>query len=467
MPSPPNTADRKDMWSGGNSGLVTRIALVAALAGLLFGFDTGVISGALDYIGGAFRLSDVGEEMVVSAVLAGAVIGSLVAMVVIDRIGRRMSLVVAGVVFILGSIASSVAPNVGDLDTARVLLGIAIGISAVAAPMYITEIAPAARRGQLVSFFQLMITIGILVAYLNDEAFSKAGAWRWMLVTGVAPAIVLLIGMRGLPESPRWFMLKGREADAREVLQKVDPANVDTEIAEIKTGIADERTASFRDLLGPILRPAFIVAIGLFIIQQFSGINTIIYYAPRIFQDAGFSAGSAAIWATVSVGVINVVATIVAIMLIDRIGRKPLLYIGLAGMAVSLAVVASSSLLSAGGTITAADYVTVLAVWAFIVSFAISLGPIPWLMASELFPVGVRGKAASIATLVGWLGNLIVSATFLTLLDAVGTAGTFYAYAAVAVLGLVFTWYLVPETKGRTLEEIQQGFIERARRKAS
>lgn len=465
MATPGDTSQRDDMWSAGSRGLVTRIAVVAALAGLLFGFDTGVISGALDYIGGAFRLSDFGEEMVVSAVLLGAVIGSLVAMAVIDRIGRRKSLIVSGVVFILGSVASSVAPDVGSLDTARVVLGIAIGISAVAAPMYITEIAPAERRGQLVSFFQLMITIGILVAYLNDEAFSTDGMWRWMLVTGVVPAIVLLVGMRGLPESPRWFMSKGREADARAVLEKVEPGNVDAEIAGIREGIEAEKSASFRDLVGPVLRPALIIAVGLFIIQQFSGINTVIYYAPRIFQDAGFSAGSAAIWATVSVGVINVVATVAALMLIDRVGRKPLLYTGLAGMAVSLAVVASSSLLSAGGTNTAADYVTVLAVWAFIISFAISLGPIPWLMASELFPVSVRGKAASIATVVGWVGNLIVSATFLSLLDAVGTAGTFFGYAGVAVLGFIFVWFLVPETKGRTLEEIQQGFVDRAARK--
>jgi len=464
MRPPRHTDAPNDMWSGGNNGMVTRIAIVAALAGLLFGFDTGVISGALDYIGGAFHLSDIGKSTVVSAVLLGAVIGSLLAMAVIDRFGRRISLVASGVVFIIGSIASAAAPGVGALDVARLILGIAIGISAVAAPMYITEIAPAARRGQLVSFFQLMITIGILVAYVNDEAFSSNGAWRWMLITGIVPAVVLLIGMRGLPESPRWFMSKGRDDEARAVLEKVNPDDVDGEMADIRQGIDAEKSASFRQLVQPVLRPALIVAVGLFIIQQFTGINTVIYYAPRIFEEAGFAAGSAAIWATVSVGVINVLATVAAIAMIDRVGRKPLLYVGLAGMAVSLAMIGASSLLSSGGTITAADLVTVVAVWAFVIFFAISLGPIPWLMASELFPVSVRGKAASIATVVGWLGNLFISFTFLALLDLIGEAATFFGYAVVAVLGLFFVWFLVPETKGRTLEEIQQGFVDRATR---
>lgn len=463
MSEPRGKKTHDDMWDSGTQGLITRIAVVAALAGLLFGFDTGVISGALDYIGDAFNLGDIGKSAVVSSVLLGAVVGSLVAMAIIDRIGRRRSLIASGAVFIVGSIASAVAPGVGALDIARLLLGVAIGISAVAAPMYITEIAPAARRGQLVSFFQLMITIGILVAYVNDEAFSSNGQWRWMLITGVAPAIVLLIGMRGLPESPRWFMLKGRDADARKVLEKVNPTEVESEMAEMRRGIDEEKTASFRELVQPVLRPALIVAVGLFIIQQFTGINTVIYYAPRIFKDAGFGAGSAAIWATVSVGVINVLATLGALALIDRVGRKPLLYTGLAGMAVSLSAIAVSSMLSSGGTITAADLVTVVAVWAFVAFFAISLGPIPWLMASELFPVGVRGKAASIATVVGWLGNLFISFTFLGLLDLIGESATFFSYAAVAVLGLVFVWFLVPETKGRTLEEIEEGFIARAK----
>ena len=260
-------------------------------------------------------------------------------------------------------------------------------------------------------------------------------------------------------------MSKGRDDDARKVLEKVNPEDVEGEMADIRQGIEAEASSSFRELVQPVLRPALIVAVGLFIIQQFTGINTVIYYAPRIFQDAGFAAGSAAIWATVSVGVINVLATVGAIAMIDRVGRKPLLYVGLAGMAVSLSVIAASSLLSAGGSITAADLVTVVAVWAFVIFFAISLGPIPWLMASELFPVSVRGKAASIATVVGWVGNLIISFTFLSLLDLIGEAATFFSYAVVAVLGFVFVWFLVPETKGRTLEEIQEGFVARAKRK--
>ncbi len=242
------TKTHDDMWDSGTQGLITRIAVVAALAGLLLGFDTGVISGALDYIGDAFNLSDIGKSAVVSSVLLGAVAGSLVAMAIIDRIGRRRSLIASGAVFIVGSVASAVAPGVGALDVARLLLGVAIGISAVAAPMYITEIAPAARRGQLVSFFQLMITIGILAAYVNDEAFSSNGQWRWMLVTGVAPAIVLLIGMRGLPESPRWFMLKGRDADARKVLEKVNPAELESEMAEMRSSSARKSLTSRRPI---------------------------------------------------------------------------------------------------------------------------------------------------------------------------------------------------------------------------
>lgn len=440
----------------GRSSLVTRAAVIAGLSGLLFGFDTGAISGALHFVTDTFHLSTVGQETVVSMVLLGALFGGLVGGALTDKIGRRSTMILAGILFIFGALASSLAPQVDILDIARIVIGVAIGVSAVAAPLYIAEVSPADVRGRLVSTFQLFITIGILFAYFVDEVFSLSGDWRAMLAMGVVPAVVLLIGMKGLPDSPRYLIGKGRIEEARAVLKQMYGENSPEGEAELKgihEIITTEKSSQWSELFSKELRWPFFIAMGLFVIQQFTGINTVIYYAPVIFQKAGFTSESAAIWATVSVGFINVLSTLIALWLIDKVGRKPLLYAGLAGMVVALfaiGVLLSPQFKgSAGG-------VTVAAVWIFVACFAFSLGPVPWLMIAEIFPLRVRGRAASVASTANWGCNLIVSFTFLTFLNKFGNEPTFWIYGTVGIIGMVFVWKVVPETKGRTLEAIEK-----------
>lgn len=441
------------------SSLVTRAAIVAALSGLLFGFDTGAISGALHFVSDTFHLSTLGQETVVSMVLLGALFGGLAGGALTDRIGRRATMILAGFLFIVGALASAVAPEVSVLDISRVVIGIAIGVSSVAAPLYIAEIAPADVRGRLVSCFQLAITIGILFAYFVDEVFSASGDWRAMLALGVLPAVILLIGLKGLPDSPRYLIGRGRIDQARTVLNHMygeNSAMAESELKSIQDIIATEKSSQWSELFSPELRLPFLVGMGLFVIQQFTGINTVIYYAPVIFHEAGFTSESAAIWATITVGVINVLSTLIALWLIDKVGRKPLLYVGLAGMVIALFGIG----FSLSGADTKSGMLTVAAVWLFVFCFAFSMGPVPWLMIAEIFPLRVRGRAASIASSANWGCNLIVSFTFLTLLKSLGNAPTFWLYGTVGILGILFVWKLVPETKGRSLEDIEKSWTQ-------
>ena len=437
--------------------IVIFASIIAALAGLLAGFDTGIISGALEFIAKAFQLTTIGKETIVSMVLVGGVIGALLNGVLADSLGRKKMVVLAAILYLFGSIGSALSPDANTLGVFRFILGLAIGGASASAPLYIAEVSPARIRGSLVTLFQLAITIGILGAYFVDLAFTASGNWRYMLGSSFIPAVVLIIGMFGLPNSPRWLIKSGRDEKAKVVLNKIyenDTAEVEREIKDIKDVISAESEGSFSALFKGPSGFALIIAVGLFIIQQFVGINTVIYYAPIIFKDAGMESAKAAIWATVSVGIVNVLATFIAIWLIDKLGRKPLMYAGLVGMVLALTGLGfafmSHSDSSEIGTIT------VVAVWIYIACFAFSFGPIPWLMMTEIFPLSVRGRAVSIATMTSWGCNLIVSFTFLSLLKAIGPSYTFWIYALVGVLGFIFVWKLVPETKGRTLEEIEE-----------
>ncbi len=435
-----------------------RIAALAGLGGLLFGYDTGVIGGAQLFIQKDFHLSSFSDEVLVSCVLIGAIVGSLVAGWLVTRAGRRVAIMTSGGLFVLGSIAAAAAPNAGSLDAARIVVGVAIGIVSVAAPLYVAEMAPAERRGSLVAIYQLAITIGIFAAYLVDEAFAHDEAWRAMFAIGVVPAALLVIGMRGLPESPRWLVERGRRDEAALVLGQLgaDDTGVKAELATIDAAREQDSGAGWRAVLGRAARAALVIAVGLALIQQLTGINTVIYYAPRIFKAAGLGSSSAAIWASVSVSVVNVAATFIAIRFVDRVGRKPLLMMGITGMIVALGALA---LLFAGTTnadgFSVHDALTIGALWVYVISFAFSLGPIVWIMISEVFPQPVRGPGNGIATMAGWAGNLVVSLTFLSLIDALGETGTFALYGAIGIASLVFIRRRVPETKGRTLEEIQ------------
>ena len=430
-------------------------AAIAALAGLLFGYDTGVISGAILFIKDQFVLGSRAVQNVVSAVLLGAVIGAAVSGALADRFGRRKVIIVTAILFAVGAIGAAFALNVPMIVGFRLIIGIAIGVASYTAPLYISEISPPQARGALVSLNQLMITCGIVVSYLVDYALSAAPhAWRWMFGLGALPAIILILGMIALSESPRWLVSKNRDDEARKVLSHVLVGQaIDKEITAIR-GSLTIKEGSWKELLQPWVRPALVVGVALAFFQQVTGINTIIYYAPTIFEFAGFSSHKVAILATVGVGLVNVLMTLVAIWFLDRIGRKPLLYIGMSGMAISLGILGFAfHMPTLAGSL---KLLTVLSVIGYIASFAISLGPIFWLMIAEIYPLKIRGRAMSIATLSNWGCNMVVAATFLTLTDKLGKAGAFWFYGTVCIIGIVFCYFYVPETKGHTLEKIEE-----------
>ena len=430
-------------------------AAIAALAGLLFGYDTGVISGAILFIKDQFVLGSRAVQNVVSAVLLGAVIGAAVSGALADHFGRRKVIIVTAILFAVGAIGAAFALNVPMIVGFRLIIGIAIGVASYTAPLYISEISPPQARGALVSLNQLMITCGIVVSYLVDYALSAAPhAWRWMFGLGALPAIILILGMIALSESPRWLVSKNRDDEARKVLSHVLVGQaIDKEITAIR-GSLTIKEGSWKELLQPWVRPALVVGVALAFFQQVTGINTIIYYAPTIFEFAGFSSHKVAILATVGVGLVNVLMTLVAIWFLDRIGRKPLLYIGMSGMAISLGILGFAfHMPTLAGSL---KLLTVLSVIGYIASFAISLGPIFWLMIAEIYPLKIRGRAMSIATLSNWGCNMVVAATFLTLTDKLGKAGAFWFYGTVCIIGIVFCYFYVPETKGHTLEKIEE-----------
>ena len=430
-------------------------ALFAALGGLLFGYDTGVISGALIFIKREFGLTTAAEEIVVSGVLLGATIGAIIGGKAADFFGRRRVLLVTAAIFGIGALTSAIAPSPAILIVSRVVLGLAIGLASTNVPVYLSEVAPARARGWVVSLFQLAVTIGIVIAYLTDYAFAGMEGWRWMLGLAVVPALVFGVGMFFLPETPRWLIRGGQHEVAHRVLIRIrELADVDVEIEEIKASLA-QQTESGRwvDLLSQQVRPALIVGLGLAIFQQITGINTVIYYAPKILQAAGFNSASGAILATAGVGVVNVGMTIIAMFLVDRAGRRPLLLVGIAGMIVTLGMLGLSFRISNQSVQLA--WIAVICLMGYVASFAISLGPIFWLMIAEIYPLKIRGLAEGMAATFNWGSNLLVSLTFLTLVEKLGASSTFLLYAFASVASWLFAYYLVPETKGRTLEEIE------------
>ncbi|QCW01952.1 sugar porter family MFS transporter [Natrinema pallidum] len=444
------------------------VAALAALNGLLFGFDTGVISGAMLYIRNTFELATVFgysmnasliEGIIVSGAMIGAIIGAALGGRLADRLGRRRLILVGAVVFFVGSLIMAIAPTVEILIVGRIVDGIGVGFASVVGPLYISEISPPKIRGSLVSLNQLTITSGILIAYLVNFAFAGGGEWRWMLGLGMVPAAVLFVGMLFMPESPRWLYEHGRESDAREVLASTRvETQVEDELREIKETIHTE-SGTLRDLFEPWVRPMLIVGVGLAVFQQVTGINTVMYYAPTILESTGF-ANTASILATVGIGVVNVTMTVAAVLLIDRTGRRPLLLLGLAGMSVMLAVLGIAFYLP--GLSGAIGWIATGSLMLYVAFFAIGLGPVFWLLISEIYPTEIRGTAMGVVTVVNWAGNLLVSLTFLRLIDIVGQTGTFWLYGALSVLALLFCYRLVPETKGRSLEEIEADLRETA-----
>jgi sugar porter (SP) family MFS transporter len=430
------------------------VALIAALGGFLFGYDTGVISGALLYIKGSLHASSFQQEAIVGSLLIGAAVGAVISGYLADAISRRWTKVLSGSVYTLGALACAFSQSPNQLIGARFVLGLSVGTASFVSPMYLAELAPKRIRGGLVSFNQLMIVSGILAAYIVNFALKGIGSdnWRWMLGLGAVPGLALAIGMTLMPYSPRWLAERGREDEARDVLERTHKQeDVDEELESIKRIASEE--GHLRDLLGASVRPMLVVGLGLAIFQQIVGINTIIYYAPTILSFTGSSASSA-IGQTVVIGVTNLIFTIVAILLLDRLGRRVFLIAGTIGLTAALVVLGA---FFASGTLRAdASTLALIALVVYIASFAMGLGPVFWLMIAEIFPLEIRGPAMAVCTVANWLFNFIVSFTFLSLTSVIGKQWTFWLYAAIGVMAIAFVARRVPETKGRSLEQIQQ-----------
>jgi sugar porter (SP) family MFS transporter len=436
-------------------------AAVAALGGFLFGFDTGIISGALLFIKQEFGLSAGLQQLVVGSLLLAAVVGALLGGPISDAWGRKRTLILAALVFGVGALVASYSPNLAVLVVARVLLGLAIGIASMIVPVYIAEIAPPRVRGALVSLQQFMITVGIMVSYLVSYAFSGSGAWRWMLGVGMIPAAILFVGMLPLPESPRWLLAKDRRQDALSVLHRIrhEEHNPEAELAEIEAVHKMQAGVSYRDLFRPSVRPALIVGVGIAFINQMVGVNAVIYYAPTILKDAGFSS-SAAILATTGIGILNMLVTLCALLLIDRVGRRPLLLVGISGVLLALIVLGAAYLLPGGPS--GAGVLLVAGLLVYIASFAASLGIAIWLLNSEVYPLEVRGKGAAAGAFTHWVLDFVIASTVLTLIATITPTGMFWFYGLFAILGIIFVLRRVPETKGKTLEEVSDALASRA-----
>ncbi len=444
--------------------LMAIVLAVVIVAGALFGYDQGVISGALDGIKREFSLGSLLVEVVTSWVTLGALLGSLAGGDLADRLGRKKAVLIAGALFAAGALLQALAPDATLLVVGRLVVGFGVGVAAVAAPLYGAELAPAAFRGRFVSAYQLAITIGIFLAYLVDGWLSAGDSWRMMLGISLVPGGLLMLVALLAPESPRWLVKMGRRDEALKLMVRIRPdVDATPRLASIEASLSEEaKQASWREVFDPAWRRPLLIAIGLAIFQQITGINAIIYYADEIFAAAGFATPEEQTTVTTwAIGGVNVLATFIAIAFIDRLGRRPLLLAGLVGMGISLVVVGLAFLsigtgAATGGGPSTAGIVTLVALVVFIISFAFSLGPVVWTVISEIFPGRVRGRAVAVATAVNWGSAFLVSQFFLTLIDAIGVSTTFWLFALFCLLGWIWIYRSVPETRGRSLEQIEQ-----------
>jgi sugar porter (SP) family MFS transporter len=437
-----------------NRGFLTRISFIAALGGVLYGYDMGIIAAAIIFVRHSFALSTFMEELVVSIVLVGAMAGAMVGGAVADRIGRRATLVWAGVIFIVGSVLAPLSPNVATLIIARAIIGIGIGFTSVTAPVYVSELAPPQSRGMMIGLYQFALTLGIALADLVGYWLAKEEAWRSMFAIAAVPTLFFLGVILTVPESPRWLFAHSREKDAESVLLRyTDASGAQQFLADIREGLKAPIEQSWKALLTPAVRGSVFIAAGFTVLQQVTGINTIIYYGPQIFELAGISSHSNSILATLIVTVVNVIGTVVGITLVDRVGRKPLLYVGVGGMTIALFALAFafSHQTGLGGSL---GVIAIGCLVLYIGCFAFSLGAIAWILVSEVFPLRVRGRGVAVATLFSGISNFAVSLTFLSMIKTVGSASTFAIYGVLSVLTLIFIRFAVPETCGRELESI-------------
>ena len=445
-----------------NLVFVTRVCLVAALGGMLFGYDTGVIAGAIGFLQTHFQLSGAMKGWVASSALLGCVMGVALAGIVSDYAGRKKIQILSAILFLVSALGTAVAESVTTLVVYRLLGGIGVGIASIAAPMYIAEISPARIRGRMVSVNQFAIVSGMLITYFvnyfiargGGEAWNMTVGWRWMFASESIPSILYLLLLFSVPESPRWLVEQGRVKRARTILVRIaGPRSADAEMQMIGDTVAKETQRNLR-LFAPEMRFVLFLGVMLAILQQVTGINVFLYYGTEIFKQLG-SVADVALLETVLVGAVNLTFTLIAIWTVDRLGRRPLMMLGSAGMGISL--------LAMG----AAAQFHLVAVWmlvfilGYIACFALSVGPVTWVILSEMFPNSIRGRAMSLAALALWTSNFLVSQTFPMmdenpwLVARFNHGFPFYVYGAFCALLVVVVWRGVPETKGQSLEEIE------------
>jgi len=434
------------------------VTVIAAIGGLLFGFDTAIVAGATRYLKDQFALNSLQEGWAVSVVLIGCMFGAGLAGTISDRLGRKRFMLVSAVLFFISALGCAFPQNIFQFVIFRFVGGLGIGSASILAPLYIAEVSPARIRGALVSVNQMAIVTGILLAYFVNWAFAGVGPsnWRWMYGMGALPSVVFFLLLLLVPESPRWLVKEDREEEALGVLTRVnDAATAAAEVRSIKDTLLLEK-GSLAELFRPGFRRALLIAVVLAILQQITGINAILYYAPRIFERAGFERISAIGQSTI-VGFVNMLFTIVAILLVDKVGRKPLLLIAAAGMGVSQLLLGAAfrvENLSGSGIL--------LLILLYIAFFAMAMGPIVWVVLSEIFPTRMRGSAMAIATVALWIADFAVTLSFPVIADRLNESTAFWFYALMCAVDFVFLLFLLPETKGKTLEDIERHWLGKA-----
>ncbi|MEU3341775.1 sugar porter family MFS transporter [Streptomyces sp. NPDC002144] len=438
------------------------ITVIATFGGLLFGYDTGVINGALPYMSDDLGLTPVTEGMVTSSLLLGAALGAVAGGRLSDARGRRRTILTLAVLFFAGALGATLAPTTAVMIVARFVLGLAVGGASVTVPVYLAEISPAERRGALVTRNELMIVSGQLLAFTSNAVIANVGGesggvWRWMLVIATVPAVVLWFGMLVMPESPRWLASRTRFGEALEVLKQVrSRQRAEAELAEVSALAVKEereRLGGWQDMRStPWLRRLMFVGFGIAIVQQITGVNTIMYYGTQILTDAGFAADSA-LTANIANGVISVLATFVGIWLLGRVARRPMLMTGQVGTTAALLLIGVFSLVLPSGDGRA--YAVLAMTVTFLAFQQGAISPVTWLMLSEIFPMRMRGFGMGVAAVVLWLTNFVIGLVFPSLVSGIGISNTFFLFVVAGIFSLAFVKLYVPETKGRTLETLE------------
>jgi sugar porter (SP) family MFS transporter len=438
-----------------NLRFIIVVSFISAIGGYLFGFDFAVITGGLPFLAEQFGLGASGEGATTASLALGAVMGCIIAGNIADKYGRKSGLLIAAFTFTVSSLIMGLAPNLSVFITGRFFAGVGVGMASMLSPLYIAEISPGKYRGRLVSLNQLTIVIGIVITHLVNYALKDIGpeAWRWMFGSGAIPSVLFLLGVLFLPESPRWLIKENRKEEALHILLKVgDKDFAEQTIKDIKLSLADAQSVSIKDIFTKLYRPLILIGITLAVFQQWCGINVVFNYTAKIFESIGADRSEQLIQA-VYIGIANLVFTFIAMALVDKIGRKPLMLFGSGGLAILYLIIAY--LLHTGDGVWLSPFIL-----AAIGTYALSLAPVTWVLISEIFPNSIRSKALSVATVSLWLAYSVLVFTFPVISEKMGEFFPFIAYSVICIMGCLFIFFKLKETKGLSLEELESHYVQ-------